>query len=1196
MNLVTEDEIEQIALDILSNDLGYETVFGPDIVESDTPERTHADVVLSQRLQDAIARINPNIPAEAREEAYKKVIRAASLDALTTNETFHVMLTDGIDVKFRTATGTRSDKVWLIDYTPGSTKNEFLAVNQFTVIENNINKRADVVLFINGLPIVVIELKNATDENADIYDAYQQLQTYKSTIPSLFQYNCFMIASDGWFAKAGTISSDYSRFMEWKSSDGEHIIDTDTEPEMEPMLKGMLQKENLLDIIRHFIVFEKTKDKTIKKIAAYHQYYAVNKAVKATVRASSVFNSPPVEGWSQTGVVRNSKNYFNLPYNPNLKQKAKELRQAGNLSEVLLWNQVKNKQFKGYDFDRQKIIGNYIVDFYCTNCNVVIEIDGNTHIDKQEYDDNRDEFLQSLGLIVIRIPVRDVMQNMPAVMEMLYEHPAFDNSRNLPPRPAGTPPKEGNLGDKRAGVIWHTQGSGKSLSMVFYTGKMVVEPAMNNPTIVVLTDRNDLDDQLFGTFCDCQQLLRQEPKQATDRKSLRELLAVASGGIVFTTIQKFLPEEKGDTFPTLTSRRNVVVVADEAHRSQYDFIDGFARHMRDALPNASFIGFTGTPIEKQDASTQAVFGDYIDVYDIEQAVKDGATVRIYYESRLAKVKLSEADKAVMNQQVEEITEDEELTDKQKRFAKWASKEAVVGSEGRLKQVAKDMVAHFEERTKGSKGKAMFVAMSRRIAVELHDEIVKLRPEWYHKDDDKGVIKVIMTGSSSDELNWQEHIRNKKKRTDIGNRLKDPEDELKIVIVRDMWLTGFDAPVLHTLYIDKPMSGHNLMQAIARINRVFGDKQGGLVVDYIGIAQDLKKALAIYTESKGKGKLTHNIDEAAAKMLELYEVVAGMFTDFDYKAYFAKTPREKMQFVLDAANYILSLAEVDEDGNITRNGKQRFKDNVTRLSQAFALSVTHPDAKLVRDDLAFFQAIKARIAKFDENKRKRTNQEIETALRQIVNDAVISDEVIDIFDAAGIKKPDISILDDKFLAEVRNIPQKNLALELLKRLLSDEVKNKARSNISQSKKFSVLLEEAVKRYQSGLIEAAQVIEELIRMAQEMREAADRGEKMNLREDELAFYDALAENPTAETILGDKTLKAIAHELVESVRRNTSIDWQLKESVQAKMRTLIKRILRKYKYPPDDPATGEYTTSVNKVLSQAEMLADYWSENE
>lgn len=1037
-HLITEDEIEQIALEILRGDLGYETLFGPDIVEGYNPERIHAEVVLSRRLQDAIDRINPNIPAEAREEAFKKALRAVSIDPLVNNEAFHVMLTEGIDVKFRTDAGTRSDKVWLIDY-KNPQQNNFLAVNQYTVIENNTNKRPDVVLLINGLPLVVIELKNPTDENADIYAAYQQLQTYKNIIPSLFQYNCFMIASDGWFAKVGTLSSGYSRFMEWKTADGEHVVDTDTEPEMEPMLVGMLKKENLLDIIRHFIVFERGKDKTIKKIAAYHQYYAVNKAITTTVKASA---------------------------------------------------------------------------------------------------------------------------------------------------------KEGN---KRAGVIWHTQGSGKSLSMVFYTGKMVVESAMNNPTIVVLTDRNDLDDQLFGTFCDCQQLLRQEPKQATDRKSLRDLLSVASGGIVFTTIQKFLPEEKGDTFPMLTDRRNVIVVADEAHRSQYDFIDGFARHMRDALPNASFIGFTGTPIEKQDASTQAVFGDYIDVYDIEQAVKDGATVRIFYESRLAKVQLTEADRAIMDQQVEEITEDEELTDRQKRFAKWASKEAVVGSNQRLQQIARDMIAHFEQRTAASKGKAMFVAMSRRIAVDLHDEIIKLRPDWYSKDDDKGAIKVIMTGASSDGPEWAEHIRNKKKRTDIGNRLKDPDDELKIVIVRDMWLTGFDAPVLHTLYIDKPMSGHNLMQAIARINRVFGDKQGGLVVDYIGIAQDLKKALAIYTESKGKGKLTHDIDEAAAKMQELYELVVDMFSSFDYKAYFNQTARQRMQFILEAANYILGLEETDENGTIVRNGKQRFKDAVTRLSQAFALAVTHPDSLLIRDDLAFFQAIKARIAKFDENKRKRTNQEIETALRQIVNDAIISDEVIDIFDAAGIKKPDISILDDKFLADVKSLPQKNLALELLKRLLEDEVKNRASSNISQSKKFSVMLEQAVKRYQSGLIEAAQVIDELIKMAQDIREAANRGEKMNLREDELAFYDALAENPTAETILGDATLKAIAHELVESVRRNTSIDWQLKESVQAKIRTLIKRILRKYKYPPDDPETGEYTVSVNKVLTQAELLAEYWSNN-
>lgn len=1036
MNFVTEDEIEHLTLDILRDDLGYTTLYGPDIAEGDNPERTYQEVVLVRRLQDAIDRINPTIPAEAKEEALKKVLRTASPDLLTNNEAFHVLLTDGVDVKFRTAAGTRSEKVWLVDFARPD-NNDFLAVNQYTVIEGQQNKRADVVLFINGLPLVVIELKNATDESADIFAAYQQLQTYNSAIPTLFRYNAFMVASDGWFAKAGTLSSDYSRFMQWKTADGEHIVDNEVEAELEPLLKGMFNKRALLDIIRHFIVFEKGKEKTIKKISAYHQYYAVNKAITTTVKAS------------------------------------------------------------------------------------------------------------------------------------------------------------GGSGDKRAGVIWHTQGSGKSLSMVFYTGKMVVEPAMNNPTIVVLTDRNDLDDQLFDTFCNCAQLLRQEPRRATDRRELRQLLSVASGGIVFTTIQKFLPEEKGDSFPQLTDRRNVVVVADEAHRSQYDFIDGFARHLRDALPNASFIGFTGTPIERQDASTQAVFGDYIDVYDIQQAVADGATVRIYYESRLARIKLSEADQALMDQQVEEITEDDELTDKQKRFAKWASKEAVVGSTHRLQQVAKDMVQHFEERLKGSRGKAMFVVMSRRIAVELHDEIVKLRPDWYDPDDDKGAIKVIMTGSSSDGPEWAEHIRNKKRRTAIGDRLKDPADPLKLVIVRDMWLTGFDAPVLHTLYVDKPMGGHNLMQAIARINRVFGDKQGGLVVDYIGIAQDLKKALAVYTESKGKGKLTHDINEAAAKMMELYEIVVGLFDGFDFRAYFNKATREKLQFIQDAANFVLNITELDSEGRAIRNGKQRFKEYVTRLSQAFALSITHPAADEIRNDLAFFQAIKARLSKFDEQRRKRTNQEIETALRQIVNDAILSEEVVDVFDAAGIKKPDISILDEKFLAEVKKLPQQNLAIELLRRLLEDEIKSRSRTNIAQSRKFSEMLQAAVKRYQSGLVDSALVIDEVIQMAIGFREAKARGEKLNMRDDEIAFYDALAENPTAETILGDKTLRIIAHELVEGVRRNTSIDWQLKESVQAKMRTLIKRILRRHKYPPDDPATGEYTVSVQRVLSQAEVLADEWS---
>ena len=642
----------------------------------------------------------------------------------------------------------------------------------------------------------------------------------------------------------------------------------------------------------------------------------------------------------------------------------------------------------------------------------------------------------------------------------------------------------------------------------------------------------------------------------------------------------------------LTDRRNVVVIADEAHRSQYDFIDGFARHMRDALPNATFIGFTGTPIEKEDKNTQAVFGDYIDVYDIQQAVEDGATVRIYYESRLARIDLSLEDQQVLDERVEEVTEGDELTERQKRFARWTGKEAVVGSAARLQQVATDLINHFEQRLAAADGKGMIVCMSRRICVDLHDRIIQLRPHWYDPDDNKGAIKVIMTGSASDPLNWQEHIRNKPRRKAIGDLLKDPRDPLRLVIVRDMWLTGFDAPCLHTLYIDKPMNGHNLMQAIARVNRVFGDKAGGLIVDYIGIAHDLKNALAIYTESKGKGRLAYDQEEAVARMLELYEIVGDMFGTFDYRQYFNLEPKAKLNFILDAANFITELTD-EHCGKTVRNGKERFKENVVKLQKAFGLSVPHSKALAIRDDLAFFQAIKARFAKFDQQSKIRTGEEIETAIRQIVNDAIISREVIDVFDAAGIRKPDISILSDEFLAEVQGMPRKNLALELLRRLLHDEIRNRAKTNLVQGRKFSEMLADAVKRYQNGLIDSARVIEELIQLAQTLREADKRGETLNLGVDELAFYDALADNQTAEAVLGNQILKKIAHELVESVRRNTSIDWQLKESVQAKLRVLVKRILRKYKYPPDDPSTGEYTVSVNKVLDQAELLADFWT---
>ncbi|MEZ4722328.1 MAG: type I restriction endonuclease subunit R [Flavobacteriales bacterium] len=1013
---VSEHDIERIILDLL-REQGYALAYGNSV------EREAADVVLHDRLQTAIAQLNPQLPQEAHEEAFKRVLRMDSPELLIQNEITHRYFTEGVDVSFRNAEGDiRNEKVRLFDFEYPA-NNDWLAANQVTIIEHQHHRRPDIVLYANGLPIVVIEIKNATDEQSDTRAAFNQIQTYQRELPSLFAYNLFSVVTDYWFAKAGTISSDWSRYMEWKSADGTEVVDTKRhEEELPVMVKGMLAPARILDLLRHFTVFEKTKERTVKKLAAYHQYFAVNRAIETTVVAS---------------------------------------RQSG---------------------------------------------------------------------------------------------------------------------DQRAGVVWHTQGSGKSLSMVFYTGKLVLSPQMNNPTIVVLTDRNDLDQQLFETFSNCNQLIRQTPAQAENRSHLRKLLQVASGGVVFTTIQKFLPEVMGDTYPELTDRHNVVVVADEAHRSQYDFIDGFAKHMRDALPNASFIGFTGTPIEKEDANTRAVFGDYVHVYDIHQAVEDGATVRIYYESRLAKIELDERSQKVLDEKVEELTESDELTEKQKHFAKWASKEAVVGSENRLRQVAQDLVKHFELRSEAMEGKGMVVAMSRRICVALHDEIIKIRPEWHSPKDSEGKIKVIMTGSASDPLEWQEHIRNKSRRKQIGDRLKAPGDPLKLVIVRDMWLTGFDAPPLHTLYVDKPMSGHNLMQAIARVNRVFKDKKGGLVVDYIGIAQDLKKALAVYTESGGKGKPNYDLDEAAAKMMELYEVVVAMYQDFDYKAYFELEPKAKLEFISDATEYVLSL----------KDGKARYKQNITRLLQAFGISVPHPDAMAIRDDLAFFEAVKSRISKLDESQRTRSNQEIETAIRQVVSESLVSYEVMDIFQAAGLEKPEISVLSDEFLAEVQGMQRKNLALELLRRLLNDELKTRAQTNITQSRKFSEILAEAVKRYQNGLITAAQVIEELIKLTKDIKEADKRGEALGLQNDELAFYDALHISESAEEVLGDETLRAIARELVDSLRKSISIDWNIKESVQAAIRVRIKRILRKYKYPPE-----ETPRAIEAVMEQTDLLARYWA---
>jgi type I restriction enzyme R subunit len=1035
MNILTEEEIEQMALQTLQEQ-GYDILNGASI------ERAYNEVVLNSRLQAAIDKINPEIPAEIREEAARNVARVPFTNLLSNNEAFHKLITEGVDIKGREGEQIKTFKVWLIDFQKPE-NNDFTAVNQFTIIENHNNKRPDVIVFINGLPLVVIEIKNATDEKADLKAAYNQLMTYKQAIPTLFNYNSFLIVTDGWFAKAGTITSDWSRFSGWKipETKPENIA---AEPEselynstlfptptanieMDVVLSGMLNKKNIIDLIRYFIVFEKTKDKTLKKIAAYHQYYAVNKAIYSTIKASATF------------------------------------------------------------------------------------------------------------------------------------------------------------GDQRAGVVWHTQGSGKSLSMVFYSGKMVVTPQLNNPTIVVLTDRNDLDQQLFETFSNCQQLIRQTPVQAESRSHLQTLLSVASGGVVFTTIQKFMPDEKGGTYPKLSDRRNIVVIADEAHRSQYDFIDGYARHMRDALPNASFIGFTGTPIEKEDKNTQAIFGEYVDIYDIQQAVEDGATVRIFYESRLAKIELDPNEQEIIDQRIEEVTEEDELTERQQRFAKWTQQEAIVGSDKRLKQVAADLVKHFEQRSEVFDGKGMIVNMSRRICVALHNEIIKIRPEWYSGDDDKGVIKVIMTGSSSDPLDWQEHIRNKPRRKSIGDRLRDPKDSLKLVLVRDMWLTGFDAPCLHTLYVDKPMTGHNLMQAIARVNRVFKDKEGGLIVDYLGIAQDLKKALSVYTSSGGKGKIEFDQQEAVAKMEELYEIVVDLFHGFDYKRFFGLQPKEKLTFLLDATDFILGLDK----------GQERFSSNVSNLSKAFAISVPHPKAIAIRDDLSFFQAIKARISKLRESNKKRSDEEVETAIRQIISDALISTEVIDIFQAAGLTNPEISglnILSDEFMAELKDMPRKNLALELLRRLLNDEIKQRSQRNIIQSKKFSEMLADAIKRYQNNAITAAEVIEELIRLAKEIKEADKRGENLNLDFRELAFYDALEISDSAVQILGDDILKTIARELVLSVKNSVTIDWDKKESVQAKMRVMIKRILKKYGYPPE-----KQDQAVRTILEQAKLIGDELSNN-
>ncbi|MFN3705611.1 MAG: type I restriction endonuclease subunit R, partial [Thermoflexales bacterium] len=900
--------------------------------------------------------------------------------------------------------------------------------------ENRHSRRPDIVLFVNGLPLGVIELKNPADEEASLWTAFWQLQTYQAEIPSLFTFNEVLVISDGVEARVGAIGAGREWFKPWRTITGEELA-PQTMPQLQVVIEGLLDRRRFLDLVRDFIVFEDDGGgRLLKKMAGYHQFHAVRVAVEETLRAA-------------------------------------------NLSQVCQAGQ----------------------------------------------------------------------------------------------RHGGKP------GDRRIGVVWHTQGSGKSLTMAFYAGRVIRDPAMKNPTIVVLTDRNDLDDQLFGTFSRCQDLLRQPPVQAESRAHLRQLLSVQAGGVVFTTIHKFFPEEKGDRHPVLSTRDNIVVIADEAHRSQYDFIDGFARHMRDALPNASFIGFTGTPIERGDANTRAVFGDYISIYDIQRAVEDGATVPIYYESRLAKLNLPEELKPQIDKEFEEVTEGEEVERKEKLKTKWAQLEAVVGTEKRLRLIAQDIVEHFEKRLEAMDGKAMIVCMSRRVCLELYREIVRLRPSWHADDDAAGVIKVVMTGSASDPPEWQAHIRNKPRREALANRFRDPNDPFKLVIVRDMWLTGFDCPSLHTMYVDKPMRGHGLMQAIARVNRVFKDKPGGLVVDYLGLAQELKQALATYTESGGTGRMALDQGEAVAVMLEKYEVCCGLFHGFDRGKWVSGTPQERLALLPAAQEHVLAQ----------ENGKDRLLKAVQELCQAFALAVPHEEALRIRDDVAFFQTVRASLAKRAPGE-VRTEEELDHAIHQIVSRAVAPEGVVDIFAAAGLKKPDISILSEEFLAEVRNMPHKNLAVELLQKLLKGEISIRRRKNVVQARSFAEMLELTIRRYQNRAIEAAQVIEELIQLAKDIREASARGEVLGLSEEELAFYDALETNDSAVKVLGDETLKKIARELVATVRKNITIDWTAREDVRAKLRVLVKRVLRKYGYPPDKQEKATQT-----VLEQAEVLAAEWA---
>ena len=1034
--IFTESEVEAAALEWLEG-LGWKVAHGPDIAPhaAGAERADYREVVLEHRLRDALDRLNLDLPAEALDDTFRKLIRPEGSTLEAKNRAVHRMLVDGVTVEYQAPGATVTwPHASILDY-ENPANNDWLAVNQFTAVEGEHERRPDIVLFVNGLPLGLIELKNPADEKATVWAAWKQIQTYKAELPNLFAFNAVLIASDGVDARLGTLTAGREWFKPWRTIDGETLADPHL-PQLQVMLEGMCERNRFLTLVRDAIVFEDDgSGRLAKKMAGYHQFHAVGTAVAETLRATRLQRK---------------------------EDSARERRLAGST--------------------------------------------------------------RSVG---------------------------------------------GKAGDRRIGVVWHTQGSGKSLTMAFYAGRIIREPAMENPTIVVLTDRNDLDDQLFSTFSRCQDLLGQPPTQAASRADLRAKLSVESGGVVFTTIQKFFPEEKGDRMPELSKRRNIVVIADEAHRSQYDFIDGYARHMRDALPRASFIGFTGTPIELEDANTRAVFGDYISIYDIERSVEDRATVRIYYESRLAKLTLEEAERPKIDPDFEEVTEGEEVKRKEKLKTKWAQLEAVAGAGSRLKLIAQDIVSHFNRRLEAMDGKAMIVCMSRRICIDLYRELTRLRPDWHHEEDGRGRLKVVMTGDASDPSDWQPHIRNKARRERLAKRFRDPGEDFQIVLVRDMWLTGFDAPSLHTMYVDKPMRAHGLMQAIARVNRVFRDKPGGLVVDYLGLAHELKRALATYTESGGAGKTTVDQSEAVAVMLEKYEVCCDLFHGFDYSGW-------------------TDLPGAQEHILAQENGKERCLRAVRELSQAFALAVPHEETIRIRDDVAFFQAVRSVLAKRAQAEA-RPEDELDYAIRQIVSRAVAPEEVLDIFAAAGLKKPDISVLSEEFLDEVRGMKQRNLAVDLLQKLLKGELAARRRKNVVQTRSFAGMLEETIRRYGNRAVEAAQVIEELIQLARDLREANARGEALGLTEDELAFYDALEANDSAVQVLGDATLRGIARELVETVRNNVRIDWTLRENVRAHLRRLVKRILRKHGYPPDKQEKATRT-----VLEQAEVLSAGWAE--